>query len=1232
MNHLIKLTIFFILFSNNIAKGQSPGGISLNNKLWLRSNNGVSATGTTVTEWQENSGANVTGNFNVRGLTASSNMQSGPTLIPSGVNFNPYVSFDGVTNSLSGANDFLGTALVSNSNVTVFQVLNLKSGIVWLKWETDDDGAIARLGFENSGGGLRFDFPRASPATAGQNIGVTNILNKHTLSTAYANATTSVNRLNGADDNIISIPGPGNFGNVSTKIVIGNNDLIDLPCRIDIAEVIIYSNTLTSAERNKIESYLAVKYGFTLNQAAANNNNYVATNAAITWDRALNSAYANDITGIGRDDATDLNQKQSKSINTTALVTLYNGTYGTGVFPFSNSTNTNNFSNNFSFLLVGDNGGVSTVSQCVLDGKAESMQRVWKASNIGSVSPITIAVDQASVPATVKSILVSTNPTFPLSGTTIYPVTAIGGKLYSTVAINHNDYFTFATDTLPLPQLQASAACTNTGGSATVLNPVPGAVYNWYNQAAGGILVATGTSIALPNLVNDTTLYVQTTSPLGCVLLVRVPVTIILTNNLTLTVHADTTICSGDSFNANTVSNGTPFTWSPVAGVSNPAIASPVLSPTQTTTYTVTAGTGTCIAVRTFTVTVLPAVSVSAGPGSTTVQTICINTAVTNITYTIAGGGTGATVTGLPAGVTGSFAGGVFTISGTATATGTFAYTVTTTGGCSTATASGTITVNTDVTIALSSGAATAAQNLCINTAITNITYATTNGATGAIVTGLPVGVTGSFAGSVFTISGTPTVAGTFSYTVTTTGGCSTATATGTITVNPAATILLSSAAATAAQTVCINTAITNITYTIANGATGATVTGLPAGVTGSFAGGVFTISGTPTASGAFSYTVTTSGGCGIVPISGAITVNANVTLVLTSAAATVNQTVCINTAIANIVYTSANGATAATVTGLPAGVIGSFAAGVFTISGSPTVTGIFNYTVTTTGGCSLATQSGSIIVNPNATIALSSAAATTAQTLCINTAITNITYTVANGGTGATVTGLPAGVTGNFAGGAFTISGSPTLAGSFSFTVSTTGGCSSANLTGIITVVAYPNKPIVRSPVFYCPGDAPRPLSDSVTGTNLLWYTTATGGIGSSTPPPINTSTPGITSYYVSQSNGNCEGPRDTIRVNVNNRLAISIGIDSTICEGDSVKYFPVVTPAASFYQWRAIGVPNTTIDSVNIKNATFFPVNNAQYILRAGVGGCASEDTVNINVRWKPIVDAGKNVPICI
>lgn len=85
--------------------------------------------------------------------------------------------------------------------------------------------------------------------------------------------------------------------------------------------------------------------------------------------------------------------------------------------------------------------------------------------------------------------------------------------------------------------------------------------------------------------------------------------------------------------------------------------------------------------------------------------------------------------------------------------------------------------------------------------------------------------------------------------------------------------ITLSSAAGTDAQTGCINTPVNNITYST-TGATGATVTGLPAGVTGVWAANVVTISGTPAASGIFSYVVTLEGSCGVVSASGAITVN----------------------------------------------------------------------------------------------------------------------------------------------------------------------------------------------------------------------------------------------------------------------------------------------------------------------------------------------------------------------
>lgn len=80
------------------------------------------------------------------------------------------------------------------------------------------------------------------------------------------------------------------------------------------------------------------------------------------------------------------------------------------------------------------------------------------------------------------------------------------------------------------------------------------------------------------------------------------------------------------------------------------------------------------------------------------------------------------------------------------------------------------------------------------------------------------------------------------------------------------------------------------------------------------------------------------------------------------------NQTVCINNAITPIVYVVSN-ATGATAVGLPAGVSGVYKPDTFIISGSPNVSGTFNYTVNTIGNCTPASATGTITVQPLQTI-----------------------------------------------------------------------------------------------------------------------------------------------------------------------------------------------------------------------------------------------------------------------
>ena len=261
-----------------------------------------------------------------------------------------------------------------------------------------------------------------------------------------------------------------------------------------------------------------------------------------------------------------------------------------------------------------------------------------------------------------------------------------------------------------------------------------------------------------------------------------------------------------------------------------------------------------------------------------------------------------------------------------------------------------------------------------------------------------------------------------------------------TITVNPNATLTLTSAPGTDNQFICQNSALTDITYSVGGGGTAASATGLPAGVTNSFSGSVLTISGTPTIAGAYTYTVMTTGGtCSQDTVTGVINVTTASSVTLTSAPGTENQTVCENIPITDITYAIGGGGPG-TASGLPPGVTGTLSGTVFTISGTPTAGGIYDYTVTSAGGCNTAMATGRITVDPNATITLTSAAGTDSQTVCIDTAITNITYQIGGGGTGATASGLPAGVMGNFSGTTFTISGTPTVAGTYNYTVTTSG------------------------------------------------------------------------------------------------------------------------------------------------------------------------------------------------
>ena len=499
-------------------------------------------------------------------------------------------------------------------------------------------------------------------------------------------------------------------------------------------------------------------------------------------------------------------------------------------------------------------------------------------------------------------------------------------------------------------------------------------------------------------------------------------------------------------------------------------------------------------------------------------------------------------------------------------------------------------------------------QTVCLNSAMTNISLATT-GATGATFAGLPAGVTGAWAGNVATISGTPSVSGTFNYTVTTTGGCPPATTTGTITVNPLNTI-----AAGTNQTVCINSAIVNITMAT-TGATGATFAGLPAGVTGAWAGNVATISGTPAASGTFNYTVTTTGGCPPATTTGTITVTP-----LNTIAAGTNQTVCINSAIANITLAT-TGATGATFTGLPAGVTGVWAGNVATISGTPSASGTFNYTVTTTGGCPPATATGTITVNSINTIA-----AGTNQTVCMNSAITNITLAT-TGATGATFAGLPAGVTGAWAGNVATISGTPTASGTFNYTVTTTGGCPPATTTGTITVTPL-NTIAAGTNQTVCMNSAITNITLATTGATGATFAGLPAGVTGVWAGNVATisGTPTVagTFNYTVTTTGGCPPATTTGTITVTPLNTIAAGSDQTVCINSAITNITLATTGATGATFAGLPAGVTGSWAGNIVTISGAPTASGTFNYTVTTTGGCPPATATGTITVNPLEDA--------
>ena len=420
----------------------SPGGVENNLVLWLKANAGTNTTtnGANVTSWDDQYGSN-----DAVGTDP-------PTYNSSGLNFNPTIDFTAAnTNYMIIAHQ----AAQTTDQQALFVVGSFTSASVGyapfiIKTETWNWDNGWGLGSDNESDVMLYlkdawpGVGSMSQQTMGYNTPAINI--------SRTDASNYYNNLNLGTDDVNS----KNTRSASTDdITIGASpDGVNaaLPARRDfldgtIGEIIMYNAPLTSTERQQIASYLAIKYGITLDQTSA--QNYLNSSGGTIWNGTTNATYNNDIAGIGRDDLSCLEQKQSRSQNANSIVTM-----GLGTVAASNAANPNSFSDDGDFLIWGDDGVDATQANAnttdVPGNVTERMQRIWKVQDTGNTGATTIQFDLTGLGYGTNvsdfQLIVSNSST--MSAGSLYPAASLVGNIltFNNIDLTDGQFFTIGTD------------------------------------------------------------------------------------------------------------------------------------------------------------------------------------------------------------------------------------------------------------------------------------------------------------------------------------------------------------------------------------------------------------------------------------------------------------------------------------------------------------------------------------------------------------------------------------------------------------------------------------------------------------------------------------------------------------------------------------------------------------------------------------------------------------------
>ncbi|WP_164891212.1 gliding motility-associated C-terminal domain-containing protein [Botryobacter ruber] len=164
----------------------------------------------------------------------------------------------------------------------------------------------------------------------------------------------------------------------------------------------------------------------------------------------------------------------------------------------------------------------------------------------------------------------------------------------------------------PLPEApDVAGGITCPGGNVVMKasSPIAGYVIEWYDQEQGGVVLHKGTTYTTEPLLTTTDYYIQTTNQYGCAS-ERVKATAVVVEP-SANAGPDITMMQGRSTQL-LAYGGETYSWSPVAGLSDPNVHNPVANPQETTTYTVTVTTKEgCVFTDEVTITVLPQIEIA---------------------------------------------------------------------------------------------------------------------------------------------------------------------------------------------------------------------------------------------------------------------------------------------------------------------------------------------------------------------------------------------------------------------------------------------------------------------------------------------------------------------------------------------------------------------------------------------------------------------------------------------